>query len=138
MTSDDELAAVLGHEMSHVIGEHLMEEFYTGTMQAFTMIPVLPMLVGAFFARRVALIAFTSVAANLFLWLYLQRCREQEADYIGMLLMAEAGFNPAAATAAFNKFAAFRDNTGAPLWQPIDILSTHPSVSSTPVVMPHY
>ena len=138
MTSDDELAAVLSHEMSHLLAEHSNEIFNFRRLQALIMIPVLPMFVGAFFARRVLLPAFTLVAANLLLHLYLLRCLEKEADHIGMLLMAEAGFDPAGATAAFNKLAASSSIAGSSFPQWIDMLSSHPSVSSIPFVTPYH
>ena len=134
MSSDDELAAILSHEVSHLLAEHTKEIFNIQKLQAFTMIPVLPMFVGGFFARRVLFSVFTLVVANLLLNLYLRRCLEKEADHMAMLLMAEAGFDPAGATAAFNKVAV----CGNIKPQRFNILSTHPSVSSSPFVTPYH
>ena len=130
VTREDELAAVLSHEVSHLLAEHYREMNSYLAVQGIMMAPLLPMLVGAFYAPRLLLTAFTVIFAQGFLQLYLQRCQEKEADYIGMLLMAEAGFDPAAATALWSKYAVFEKTTLRSYRPQINILSSHPSVSS--------
>lgn len=128
MVSDDELAAVLGHELSHVLAEHTREMISISYLRRFLGITLLPMLVGACFAPRLLLTATTSWVSEGLIEMCLSRGREEEADYIGMLLMAEAGFDPHARKVSWQRFVNFKNSSGMSLWQPPNILSTHPSV----------
>ena len=137
-TSEDELAAALSHEVAHLLAGHARENIDSFILRAIMTTPLLPMFVGAFFAPRLLFTVFTSITANHLLWRHHKRNQEKEADYIGTLLMAEAGFDPAAATAAWKKFAAFTNTAGSSHRPPINIFSTHPSVSSTPFLIPYH
>ena len=48
ITSDDELAAVLGHEISHVIAGHLMEKLSSDPLSNLILAPSFPVSAGAF------------------------------------------------------------------------------------------
>lgn len=133
MVSDDELAAVLGHELSHVLAEHAREMINVSYIRRLLGIALLPMLVGAYFAPRLLLTATTSWVSAGLISMRLSRGREDEADYIGMLLMAEAGFDPRARKDSWQKLVNFKNSVGMGLWQPPNILSTHPSVIIKPL-----
>lgn len=108
-SSDDELAAVLSHELSHSLLEHPREGLNTIALGGALAPSLLPMLVGGFYARGLFLTAATACMSIWFLTAYLSRCREEEADYAGMLLMAEAGFDPASRTALWQKMASWKN-----------------------------
>jgi len=117
--TDDELAAVMGHEIAHALREHARERMgrqmatQTATtvgaiaLEIFTGVRVDPRLAGT-----VAQAAF--VLPN-------SRENESEADFIGVELAARAGYDPRAALTLWQKMAK-AGGGGPPEW-----LSTHPS-----------
>jgi Zn-dependent protease with chaperone function len=118
--SDDEVAAVMGHEIGHALASHTREKMSVG-MAAGVGATLLAALVSsrsntAFETNRVA---FTGAAA-LAVTLPNSREAETEADQIGIELAARAGFDPRAAVTLWEKMA---KQGGARL----EFLSTHPS-----------
>lgn len=109
---ENQLAAVMGHEIAHVIARHPAERMsrqaLVGTGTA--------VLGGA--APELANIA--AAAATLGLVLPFSREQESEADAIGLQYMARAGYDPHAAVEVWQNFAAL-GNSGP------SFLSTHPS-----------
>ena len=85
MKSDDELAAVLAHEIAHALAHHARESTSTWVLASPLLVPSLLIE----FAIPVALL-------GLAYFVYMTRRQEKEADYIGTLLMASAGFDPSA------------------------------------------
>jgi Zn-dependent protease with chaperone function len=118
--SDDEVAAVMGHEIGHALASHTREKMSVG-MAAGVGATLLAALVSSrssssFDTNRAA---FTSAAA-LAVTLPNSREAETEADQIGIELAARAGFDPRAAVTLWEKMA---KQSGARL----EFLSTHPS-----------
>ncbi|KAI7207878.1 hypothetical protein KC333_g9328 [Hortaea werneckii] len=106
--SDDELAVVVGHELAHAIAGHAREDHLTGKHDKLLLLPWLPaVLSGQAMARVAASISpifhlpafvLTSPAQAIVYWkLRKSRVQEREADYMGLMLMCEAGYDPAAA-----------------------------------------
>ncbi|WP_068820160.1 M48 family metallopeptidase, partial [Xanthomonas graminis] len=96
--NQDQLAAVLGHEIGHVISRH-HEERITRQMGTQTGLSVLGALAGARYGSAAAdtvgqVGGMTAQAAFL---LPGSRTQESEADVVGQRLMAQAGFDPAQA-----------------------------------------
>jgi len=117
--TDDELAAVMGHEIAHALREHARERMgrqmatQTATavgaiaLQIFTGVYIDPQLAGTF---TQAMFVLPNSREN-----------EQEADLIGIELAARAGYDPRAAITLWQKMSQ-AGGGGPPEW-----LSTHPS-----------
>jgi predicted Zn-dependent protease len=113
-TTQDELAAVIGHEVSHVIAHHANER-YSQQMAASLGAAVVSVATGV--DPNAA-----GEAANLALLVGgFTREQETEADLLGLDLMSRAGFDPRAAVELWRKM----ENAGGK--QPPELLSTHPS-----------
>jgi predicted Zn-dependent protease len=117
--SDDELAAVMGHEIAHALREHARERMgrqmatQTATtvgavaLEIFTGVHIDPQLAGTF---SQAMFVLPNSREN-----------EQEADFIGVELAARGGYDPRAALTLWQKMGQ-ASSGGPPEW-----LSTHPS-----------
>lgn len=119
--NQDQLAAVIGHEIGHVIARH-HEERITRQMGAQTGLSVVGALAGAAYGDTAASAVnqFGGMGAQTLFLLPGSRTQESEADVVGQRLMAEAGFDPAQAVNLWqNMMAASGGRT--PQW-----LSTHP------------
>jgi predicted Zn-dependent protease len=114
--SDDEIAAIMGHEMAHALREHGRERMSEAYAQQALMAGVVA-LTGMDDQKA----ALMQVAAQLALTLPHSRGQEAEADVIGLELMARAGYDPRAAVSLWQKMARAGAGGGVP-W-----LSTHPS-----------
>jgi len=113
--TDDELAAVMGHEISHALREHSREQISRemGTQAAIGIAGAL-LGVGQL-GQNVA-----GMVANVTLELPKSRAAETEADRMGVELAARAGYNPQAAITLWQKM----EKLGGS--QPPKWLSTHP------------
>jgi predicted Zn-dependent protease len=140
--TDDELAAVMGHEMAHALREHSREQMSEAYAQQFGLLG-LAAVVGITSKdsnKAGAALALGSSVTAVALTLPHSRRDEHEADEIGLELAARAGYNPNAALTLWEKMA----NAGGA--KPPEILSTHPSDASRmddikrliPTVMPLY
>jgi predicted Zn-dependent protease len=117
--TDDELAAVMGHEIAHALREHARERMgrqmatETATavgavaLEIFTGVRLDPQVAGAF---STAMFVLPNSREN-----------EQEADFIGVELAARGGYDPRAALTLWQKMGQASAG-GPPEW-----LSTHPS-----------
>ncbi|GAB6068345.1 M48 family metallopeptidase [Methylothermus subterraneus] len=115
-----QLAAVIGHEIGHVLARHsnerVSQEFAVeqalGLIQALARpsSPTGQLLMGAL-----------GLGAQVGVLMPFSRLQEAEADVIGLELMARAGFDPREAIALWHNM----DQTGRPT--PPEWLSTHPA-----------
>jgi predicted Zn-dependent protease len=115
--TDEELAAVMGHEMAHALREHSREQIsrQLGTQMAVG-------IAGALFGIGDLGQSLGGMVADVTLNLPKSRTAEQEADRIGVELAARAGYDPRAAISLWQKMASV--SSGG---QPPKFLSTHPS-----------
>jgi predicted Zn-dependent protease len=112
---DDEVAAIMGHEVSHALLEHARERLGKN-MATRGAIEIGAALLGLGSAGRL----LGDMGGQL-LTLRFSRDDESEADALGLILAAKAGYNPRAGVTLWQKMLAA--NKGAPpQW-----LSTHPS-----------
>jgi len=118
--TDDELAQVMGHEISHALLSHQAEKLSRAKMQSMGV--GLGVLAGA--AMGVDARGIAGLADNLAtvgLQLPNSRQNEMEADQVGIELAAKAGYNPRAAVSLWEKML---DVGGG---RPPEWLSTHPN-----------
>lgn len=140
--SDDELAAVMGHEISHALREHVREQMSRAKAQQLGLIGAAALVGLSTKSGDNALRTLTlgGAAAAVALTLPNSRTAEHEADEMGLELAARAGYDPNAAVTLWDKMSKLG---GA---KPPEILSTHPSNESriadikklVPKVMPLY
>ena len=131
--SDDELAQVIGHEISHALLQHGREQMSRAIATNMAL------QVGSV-AAGVDLTGLETVAM-VALELPNSRGAELEADKLGVELAAKAGYNPQAAVTLWQKMSQLSAGARAPQW-----LSTHPSDETriaqlralVPQMMPYY
>lgn len=114
--TDDELAAVIGHEISHALREHARERA-SEQMVAGSLISVGSAILGVGDLGQKGM----EYAYMGLLGLPNSRSHETEADRIGVELAARAGYDPRAAITLWQKMG--QVNSG----EPPKFLSTHPS-----------
>lgn len=114
--TDDELAQVMGHEISHALANHTAERMSVAMMSSLGIV-----LIGAANDNDTATIAGAAIAAKLAVELPNSREGESEADEIGIELAARAGYDPDAAATLWQKMESV-SGSGPP-----QFLSTHPS-----------
>ncbi|MFZ3286277.1 MAG: M48 family metallopeptidase [Telluria sp.] len=120
--TDDEAAAIMGHEIAHALREHGRER-----MVQSTGVSMVSRIVGAGLAAWLGIDpgitgALADGVSQLAV-LKFSRDDEREADLIGLDLAARAGFDPRAGVALWQKMAALNKRT------PVALLSTHPGGS---------
>jgi len=113
--SDDEVAMIMGHEVAHALLEHARERMGK-TMATRGAIEIGAALLGLGDLGRTA----AGLGGQL-LTLQFSRSDESEADALGLVLAAQAGYNPRAGVTLWQKMMAANKNA-PPQW-----LSTHPS-----------
>jgi predicted Zn-dependent protease len=139
--TDDELAQVLGHEISHALAKHTAERM----SRAMAMEAGIGVLGATTQGSQYGGLALTGaqLAAVVALELPNSRGAESEADRIGMELAAKAGFHPQAAVTLWDKMAKVGGGDGSSRF---DFLSTHPAPAKrmetlaelVPQMMPFY
>jgi len=115
--TDDEIAAVMGHEIAHALREHSRERM---SRQMGTQLGV--GIVGALFGLGDLGTSIAGQVAEVTLNLPNSRLHETESDRIGVELAARAGYDPRGAVSLWEKMAKVSGGGQPPKW-----LSTHPS-----------
>ncbi|KAF1917284.1 mitochondrial metalloendopeptidase OMA1 [Ampelomyces quisqualis] len=109
---EDGIAALLGHEIAHVVAHH--------TAERMSKAPLI-LLCSAVLSLFDVSFQMSSAALNILLSMPASRKHELEADYIGLMMMARGCYKPEAAMELWNRM----EETDPE--QPPQILSTHPS-----------
>jgi predicted Zn-dependent protease len=133
--NDDQLAAVLGHEIAHSVANHAAERM---SQQAATQIglgvassALGGALGGADSARQVA--SLGSIGAQVGVLLPFSRQHELEADRLGVDYMQRAGFAPRQAVVLWRNMASQAARGSTP-----QMLSTHPSDTTRIAALEQY
>ena len=111
--SDEGLAVVMAHEIGHAVARHGSERM----TQSMGLELALQLAQG----YQQSWVQYAPAAANLLLFMPFGRSQELEADHIGLMYMARAGYDPREAEHFWTRMAAGK--SGAPP----EFLSTHPS-----------
>ncbi len=139
--TDDELAAVIGHEIAHALREHGRERMSQAYVQQFGLQALAAIVTkGSSAAVGNASAQAAGLGSQLFFALPNSREQERESDKIGLELAARAGYNPDAAVSLWQKMEAQGGS------KPPEFLSTHPASENriselralTPKVRPLY
>ena len=121
VTSDDELAVVIGHEVAHAVAKHSNERL-SQQMLAQTGAQLLNYsLAEKSTAIQTAASTIYGLGAQVGVMLPFSRKHETEADYMGLVLMRMAGYNPDVAVGFWQKMSASGSGSVP------ELLSTHPS-----------
>jgi predicted Zn-dependent protease len=116
--NDDQLAAVIGHEVAHAIARHGAERMSQGLLaQGLGAVAI-----GG--GINPQLVDVAAQAATLGVILPYSRTQEAEADHIGLLYMAQAGYDPRQSIELWQNFEKL-GGAGTP-----EFLSTHPAPGS--------
>jgi metalloendopeptidase OMA1, mitochondrial len=116
--NDDQLAAVIGHEIAHVAARHGAERVSQQVVQQGGL-QALGIAVG-----DPAVVQLAAAAAIVGITLPYSRTQETEADEIGLMYMARAGFDPRQAIELWQNM----EKAGG--GGQVEFLSTHPAAGS--------
>lgn len=122
--SDDELAAIIGHEVAHATARHGAERVSQNMAAQVGMAVV----VGVVAAKTqdsgtaAATACLLGAGATLGVLMPFSRLHESEADHMGLIYMAAAGYDPHAAASLWRRMAERNKGKTTP-----EFLSTHPA-----------
>jgi predicted Zn-dependent protease len=120
--SDSGLATVLGHEIAHNVAGHHGERL-SQDIGASIALWSLVILGGAFGLGPFLMHFFGSRFLDVAFGLSMSRMQEREADYIGLMMMAEACYDPREAVKFWARMEMATREQEVPEW-----MSTHPTV----------
>ena len=134
---DDEIAIIMGHEMSHALLEHGRARMSEQVLKAAGV-----NIAAALLNLSNVSASLLAQAADLALTLPYARSQETDADLAGIEIAARAGYDPRAALSVWQKMSKLSGTRG----QPPQFLSTHPAHAARiqnieaqlPRVMPLY
>jgi predicted Zn-dependent protease len=123
VTQDESgLAVVMGHEIAHAIAEHGNERMSQGMLQQLGGVALTVALKDEPETTRNLFLTAYGVGTTVGIMLPYSRTHESEADHLGLIFMAMAGYDPHAAPEFWKRMAAGKQGGSPP-----EFLSTHPS-----------
>jgi predicted Zn-dependent protease len=115
------LAVVLGHEVAHAIAEHGNERMSQQLLQQAGAVGLMVAMKDEPVQTQALWLGVYGVGTQVGIMLPYSRTHESEADHMGLIFMAMAGYDPNAAPEFWERMAAGKDG------EPPEFLSTHPS-----------
>ncbi|HLP65299.1 M48 family metallopeptidase [Flavobacterium sp.] len=120
--TDAGIACVMGHEVSHALANHGQQRMSAGLLQQLGGVGVAVATGGkSEETQQIAMTAY-GAATQLGGMLPFSRAHETEADQIGLLLMAIAGYNPDESVVFWERMSASAGGN-----KPPEFMSTHPA-----------
>ncbi len=126
--TDDELAQVMAHEISHALSNHVAEQMSVA-MASQIGLAILSATALKDSRYRTAALTGAALAATVAITLPYSRAAEAEADRVGIEIAAKSGFDPYAAASLWRKMG--QVNKGSPP----EFLNTHPAASNREQVL---
>ena len=119
--SDDELAVVVGHEVAHAVAKHSNERMSQQLMAQYG-----AQIIGQALSNKSAAVqqignSVYGLGAQYGVMMPFSRKHESEADYMGLVFMTMAGYNPEVAVNFWQKMSAGKSGATP------EFMSTHPS-----------
>jgi predicted Zn-dependent protease len=116
------LAVVMGHEIAHAIAEHGNERMSQQLLQQVGAVGLMVAMKDEPAQTQALWLSVYGVGTTVGVILPYSRTQESEADHLGLIFMAMAGYDPHAAPEFWKRMAASKQGG-----QPPEFLSTHPS-----------
>ncbi len=116
------LAVVMGHEIAHAIAQHGNERFSQGLIAQFGFVALSEALEKKPKETKGLWMQAFGIGAQVGVLLPYSRLQESEADRLGLIFMAMAGYDPNKATNFWQRMAKGKEGKAPP-----EFLSTHPS-----------
>lgn len=120
--SEEGLAVVMGHEIAHAIAEHGNERMSQQLLQQFGAVGLMVAMKEEPAETQALWLSVYGVGTTVGIMLPYSRTHESEADHLGLIFMAMAGYDPHAAPEFWKRMAAGKQGGSPP-----EFLSTHPS-----------
>ncbi len=121
IASDDELAVIIGHEVAHAVAKHSNERMSQQILAQYGAQALGQILSGKSAAAQQIGNTVFGLGAQFGVMLPFSRQHEIEADYMGLIFMAMAGYNPNVAVSFWEKMSAGSGGSVP------EFMSTHPS-----------
>ena len=121
VSSDDELAVVVGHEVAHAVAKHSNERMSQQLMAQYGADILGPAVSNRSTAVQQLATSVYGIGAQYGVMLPFSRKHESEADYMGLVFMTMAGYNPDVAVGFWQKMSAGGSGSVP------EFMSTHPS-----------
>ena len=118
------LAAVMGHEVAHALANHGQQRMSAGQLQQLGAVAGNVALSNSPENQQIFNTAY-GLGSTVGIMLPFSRSHETEADHIGLILMAIAGYEPSVAAELWQRMQAQENGNTPP-----EFLSTHPSSST--------
>jgi predicted Zn-dependent protease len=119
------IAVVMGHEVAHAIANHGGERMSQGLVQQFGGVAFTAALNEKPQETQQLALAAYGVGSNVLGILPYSRLQESEADKLGLVFMAMAGYDPQQAPTFWERMSASSKGSATP-----EFLSTHPATST--------
>lgn len=116
------LAVVMGHEIAHAFAKHGAERMTQGLLLDMGGIALATAIESRPEQTQRLFMQSYGLGTQIGILLPYSRTHESEADHMGLIFMAMAGYNPQAAVAFWERMAALKQGPATP-----EFLSTHPA-----------